>query len=103
MSVANIVLGTNMLKFNNTSSVERILTPTILEALCSKYNTWLTVTPTSLPATTFSGDVTLGTYNLKFTRSVDRILTSTMLEALYSTYNTWLTVTPTSPCNNLFR
>ena len=35
-------LGTNNLKFTNPSSVGRILTPNILEALYNGYNTWIT-------------------------------------------------------------
>ena len=76
----DVSLSTYSLRFINPSSVERILTPTILEALFSKYNTWLTVTPTTLPATTFTGDITCNTQTVLGTST----LTLTILEYVIS-------------------
>ena len=81
MSAASIDLGTNSLKFTNPSSVGRITTPAILEALDNGYKTWISVTPTILPATTFSGNIT-------------KTISQTVLETLYSGSSTWLGVTP---------
>ena len=56
------------------------MTPTLLEALHNDPITWITVTPTSLPA------LTLGINNLKFTKTsgVVSIVDRTLLETLYS-------------------
>jgi len=97
LSAANVDIGTNSLKF--TSTAVRTLTPTILEALYTNYNTWLTVTPTSLPATTFTGDVTLGVNSLRFTNAgaTIRVINQAMLESLYTGSTTWTTATALTP------
>ena len=68
----------------------------MLETLYTGSSTWLSVTPTSLPATTFTGNVTmsgaildLGTNSLKFTNtsSVVRTMSQAILEALYTGSN----------------
>ena len=92
-------MGTNNLVFTNPSAVSRTLTPTILEALYTNYNLWLTVTPTSLPATTFTGDVAMGVNSLRFTNAgaTARVINQAMLESLYTGSSTWITATALTP------
>ena len=62
MSGAILDLGTNSLKFTNTSSVGRALTPTILEALYTGSSTWITTAALSTYVTGTSLTTTLGNY-----------------------------------------
>ena len=82
----DISFGGYNLRFPNPSRVERILSPTILEVSYSNYNTWLAVTPTSLPATTFSGDITYSTKIIVGSST----LTLPILEYVVSSYNSWI-------------
>ena len=68
------------------------MTPTMLEALYNGSTTWITATPTTLPATTFSGDIALGVNNIKFinTSGKTRIVDRTLLETFYSNAGSWI-------------
>ena len=57
----DIALGTHSLKFTNANAVPRTINQAMLETLYNGSSTWLSVTPTSLPATTFTGDITCNT------------------------------------------
>ena len=70
----------------------------MLETLYNGSSSWKSVTPTSLPATTFTGDITLGVNGISYTNSVGtpKTISQAMLETLYTGSSTWLSVTPTS-------
>ena len=58
----------------------------MLETLYTGSSAWLSVTPTTLPATTFSGDITCNTQIVLQSST----LTLPILEYVISSYNSWI-------------
>ena len=69
MRTINISLDINSLIFTHVSGVVRTVDKVVLEALYCEPATCISVIITTLPATTFFGDVTFGTNSLNFTNS----------------------------------
>ena len=70
----------------------------MLETLYNGSSSWISVTPTTLPATTFSGNITLGVNGITYTNSdgTPKTISQAVLETLYTGSSTRLSVTPTT-------
>ena len=70
----------------------------VLETLYNGCSSWISAIPSTLPATTFSGNITLGVNGITYTNSsgITKTISQGMLETLYTGSSTWLSVTPTT-------
>ena len=70
----------------------------MLETLYNGLSSWISVTPTTLPATTFSGKIALGVNGLTCSNAnnISKTINQGMLKNVYSDSSTWLSVTSTT-------
>ena len=92
----DVFLNAYSLKFTNTSTVGRVFNQTELVTLFNGCTTWISSIPTTLPATTFSGNIAMGVNGITYINSsgITKSISQGMLETLDTGSSTWLTVTP---------
>ena len=76
----------NGITYTNSSGITKTISQAVLETLYTGSSTWLSVTPTTLPATNLSGDITCNTQIVLQSST----LTLPILEYVISSYNSWI-------------
>ena len=81
------------LKFTNASNVERVFNQAKLETLFNGCTTWISSTPSTLPATTFSGDIAVGVNGISYTNCSLSLGILTVAYGVYSAVTNISTMT----------